>query len=687
MSSSTTTQDPMLSHKEAPDVQKHTAPPPDQAMFPSSYASIPTSTSSPNNDVIITHDQVKQTSTEKRTLESLHFDNIALHSLPIDRTKENYVRRNVPDACWSIVSPSPLSNPRTVCVCPSALALLDLDVSESKRPDFAEYLTGNKLFPGAEPAAHCYCGFQFGNFAGQLGDGRAMYLGEVVNSKGERWELQFKGAGKTPYSRDADGRAVLRSSIREFLCSEALFYLGIPTTRAATVVTSDTKVIRDLKYTGNPIQERATVVLRIASTFLRFGSYQICLPEDRRTGRAGPSHGNTEIISTLLDYTIKNHFPSIYSSSSGAQRVEEFYREVVKRTARLVADWQCVGFAHGVLNTDNMSIAGLTIDYGPFGFMDYYDPNFICNGSDHEGRYAFQNQPSVCQWNLKKLGEALEPHLHPGKASEILNEYRSEYETHYYKKMHRKLGLLDEQEGDTDLIDKFLDTMAITATDFTNSFRILSRIAVHKETPENGTLASDDVSVLDYLLTQAESAAAIAQRNAPKIPKEKLTMLMMLAQQNPAILNMLGIQGPEALEDELSKHEEFEKNGQITEEQKQVNDREQWTTWLLSYRLRLQRGISNEKLDNEEELKKMNSARVQIMNSTNPKFVLRNYLAQNAIAKAEEGDYSEVESLLLRLHDPYAKDEEVVQQGTGAVCKYSGKRPGWAGEICVTCSS
>jgi uncharacterized protein YdiU (UPF0061 family) len=263
------------------------------------------------------------------------------------------------------------------------MEILDLDEDQLKRPDIALYFSGNQLPPGAETAAHCYCGHQFGRFAGQLGDGAAMYLGEVVNKSGQRWEIQLKGSGKTPYSRTADGRKVLRSSVREFLCSEAMHHLGVPTTRAGTCVTSDTWIQRDVFYTGNVIDERATVVLRIAPTFIRFGSFEIFKPADLITGREGPSVGRKDVLLTLLDYVISSFFPDIYSAyeHDSENQYLEFFKEAVRLTARLVALWQCVGFTHGVLNTDNMSIMGLTIDYGPFGFMDRFHFDYIPNGS------------------------------------------------------------------------------------------------------------------------------------------------------------------------------------------------------------------------------------------------------------------------------------------------------------------
>jgi len=299
----------------------------------------------------------------------------------------------VRNAAFSRVEPTPVEAPKLVAVSAPALALLELPASEAERPDFAAFFAGNTVLPGAQPAAHCYCGHQFGSFAGQLGDGATMYLGEVVRSDGTRVELQFKGAGKTPYSRTADGRKVLRSSIREFLCSELMAALGIPTTRAATIVTSDTLVARDIFYTGDVIEEQATIITRLAATFLRFGSFEIVKTADPMTGRAGPSAGNLALLTQLAEFTIRHYFPDIHAAHDNlADRAWAWYLEVVRRSAVLVAHWQAYGWCHGVLNTDNMSIVGLTIDYGPFGWMDRFDPEFICNNSDDQGRYSYENQ-------------------------------------------------------------------------------------------------------------------------------------------------------------------------------------------------------------------------------------------------------------------------------------------------------
>ncbi|CAJ0927953.1 unnamed protein product [Ranitomeya imitator] len=418
------------------------------------------------------------------SLRALRFDNRALRSLPVepgDGQDEDAVRsRQVPGVCFSPVRPSPVQEPRVVALSPPALALLGLQLGEEDEEEAAMYFSGNRLLPGSEPAAHCYCGHQFGNFAGQLGDGAAMYLGEVVNPAGQRWELQLKGAGLTPYSRQADGRKVLRSSIREFLCSEAMSHLGIPSTRAASCVTSDSTVVRDIFYDGHPKNEKCTIVLRVAATFLRFGSFEIFKPTDEFTGRRGPSVGRNDIRIQMLDYVIGTFYPDIQEKCpERTQRNAEFFREITKRTARLVAEWQCVGFCHGVLNTDNMSIVGVTIDYGPYGFLDRYDPEHICNGSDNMGRYAYNKQPEICKWNLGKLAEALVPELPIDISQKILEEeYDVEFQRHYLQKMRKKLGLIHVKlDEDSKLISDFLDTMNLTGSDFTNTFRVLSKFS------------------------------------------------------------------------------------------------------------------------------------------------------------------------------------------------------------------
>ncbi|KAH7293447.1 hypothetical protein KP509_28G026000 [Ceratopteris richardii] len=420
------------------------------------------------------------TSTVKSTLsklEEINWDHSFVRELPGD-TREGGPVRQVLHACYTKVSPSvEVTNPKLVSWSDSCAELLDLDPSEFDRADFAFLFSGATLLKGSLPYAQCYGGHQFGYWAGQLGDGRAITLGELLNTKGERWELQLKGAGKTPYSRSADGRAVLRSSIREFLCSEAMHFLRIPTTRALCLVTTGNSVVRDMFYDGNPKEEPGAVVCRVAQSFLRIGSFQI---------HAARTKEDLMIVQTLVDYVIHYHFPHLNriseadeansSTSSGKNKYLEWLIEVAERTAVLIAKWQGVGFTHGVLNTDNMSVLGLTIDYGPFGFLDAFDPKYTPNTTDLPGRrYCFANQPDIGLWNLMQLATTLkEANLISEEESEIgLNRYGERFMEEYKQLMSRKLGL---KEYNRDLINKLLSNMAFDKVDYTNCFRALGNV-------------------------------------------------------------------------------------------------------------------------------------------------------------------------------------------------------------------
>ncbi|XP_033732941.1 protein adenylyltransferase SelO, mitochondrial-like isoform X2 [Pecten maximus] len=585
------------------------------------------------------------------TLETLNFDNLVLRSLPIDTESEIFTRQ-VSGACFSKMKLSPVENPTLVCHSSSALSLLDLKETEVHEKNFCEYFAGNKLIPGSEPAAHCYCGHQFGYFSGQLGDGAAMYLGEVVNKKGERWEIQLKGSGLTPYSRTADGRKVLRSTIREFLCSEAIFNLGIPTTRAGSCVTSDSRVLRDIFYDGHPIHERCTIVLRIAPTFLRFGSFEIFKPMDPETGRKGPSVDRTDILIQMLDYTIKTFYTEIWDKfKEDKQKLYlEFFREVVRRTARLVADWQCVGWCHGVLNTDNMSICGVTIDYGPYGFMDRYDPDFICNASDDGGRYTYQKQPEICKWNCQKLAEAIKEAIPLSETEKELGIFDEEFSRHYTQKMRRKLGLLNtDLPEDGLLVEKFMETMKMTGADFTNCFRCLSRLPL----PGSSDYDSAVTEVTEYILSQCATVEELKTSYKPTMDPRQLQMFMMLMQTNPGILNALG-RGFSAFVKEIEKMEKAKELQDMTQISKTDEDRKLWTEWFLQYTERL-------KLEAKDcsDLENASKLRSQVMNSVNPRFILRNYIAENAIRAAEKGDYSEVQRVLKLLENPFSEADDL----------------------------
>src|SRR5688572_27215173 len=393
-------------------------------------------------------------------LASLRFDNAFARELPADPVEGTH-RRQVHGALLSRVDPTPVSAPKLVAWSREMAERLGITQADLASPRFAEVFGGNALLEGMAPYAANYGGHQFGTWAGQLGDGRAITLGEVVNAAGERWELQLKGAGATPYSRGADGRAVLRSSIREFLCSEAMHHLGVPTTRALSLVATGESVIRDMFYDGNPRPEPGAVVCRVAPSFVRFGNFQILA-----------AHGEHDALKKLLDYVIARHYPGL--------GVEAFYAEVCRRTALLMVDWMRLGFVHGVMNTDNMSILGLTIDYGPYGWLEGYDPGWTPNTADAEGRrYCYGNQPHIAQWNLARLAEALLPVVPDQKPLEdALTLYADTFNAGWQKALAAKLGVpaLDRPEDDA-LVKDMLELFRRAETDFTLFFRNLARVA------------------------------------------------------------------------------------------------------------------------------------------------------------------------------------------------------------------
>lgn len=487
-----------------------------------------------------------------RSIEQLNFDN-------------SFAR--LPGVFHSRLNPTPLPRPYLVGFNASAADLIDLRRDEVLRADFVEHFAGNRLPPGSEPLAMLYAGHQFGHYVPQLGDGRAILLGEVKNRAGDAWEIQLKGAGTTPYSRSGDGRAVLRSSIREYLCSEAMHGLGIPTTRALCIVGSDEEVYREKV-------ESAAVVTRLAPSHVRFGSFEVFF-----------YRGQHERIAALADYVIERHFSHL---TGAPDRYPRFLGEVVARTARLLAQWQAVGFSHGVMNTDNMSILGLTFDYGPFGFMDAYDPGFICNHSDHEGRYAYDQQPYIGLWNLSCLAQALTPLVDVDDARGILDAYEPEFARAYLEAMGAKLGLSRAGEEDAGLVESLLDLMRASRVDYTNFFRALGNFK-----------------------------AAPGEANA-------------------------------------SWRDQF-------------IDRPAFDAWAEAYRARLRGEPGGD------------AERKQRMDGVNPRYILRNYLAQIAIARAEERDFSEVERLLNLLHHPFDEQPEMAH--------YAAPPPDWAQSISVSCSS
>eukprot|EP00062_Callorhinchus_milii_P015752 gi/632966331/ref/XP_007899359.1/ PREDICTED: selenoprotein O-like isoform X1 [Callorhinchus milii] len=511
-----------------------------------------------------------------------------IEAFPLDPIRENYIRR-VKGCIFSSVAPAPFKSAvKLVAVSKEVLEdLLDLDVSVAETEEFIQFVSGGRVRPGSVPLAHRYGGHQFGVWSGQLGDGRAHLLGEYVNRHGARWELQLKGSGKTPYSRHGDGRAVLRSSVREFLCSEAMHYLGIPTTRAVSLAVSGDNVMRDEFYNGNVKNEKGAVVLRVAKSWFRIGSLEILAHS-----------GETELLRKLVDFIIKEHFPFI--NMTNQDRYLDFFSRVVTDTSHLIANWMSVGFAHGVCNTDNFSLLSITIDYGPFGFMDSYDPNFVPNASDDEALYEIGNQANIGRYNLDKLRLALNLLLDPKQqlvAQQILKGYPDLYQTKFQELFGAKLGLFGHESGDDYLIAYLLKLMEDTRADFTMLFRHLSEIT-HKQLELNN------------------------------IPEEFWAL------------------------QQLGRHEFF-------------------SHWVNLYLSRLKRNSD----------KDSDKARRFRMKSTNPRYVLRNWMAESAIKKSERDDFSEVHLLQKTLRHPFHKQREAEEAG------YSSRPPLWARELRVSCSS
>lgn len=346
------------------------------------------------------------------------FDNQFVQRLPADSITDNYPRQ-VLGACYSWANPKKMQAPLVVSYSTEAAALIGLSEVDCQSSDFTAIFSGNKPAEGMQPYASCYGGHQFGNWAGQLGDGRAINLGEVINQQGQRWAIQLKGAGPTPYSRTADGLAVLRSSIREFLCSEAMYHLGVPTTRALSLMTTGEQVVRDVMYNGNPAPEPGAIVCRLAPSFTRFGHFQYYAQQDG------------DLLKQFVDYTISTDFPHLMSEGAalGKDIYLKWFEEISTNTCDMIVEWMRVGFVHGVMNTDNMSILGLTIDYGPYGWLESYDPNWTPNTTDAtHHRYAFGQQAQIAHWNLYQLANAIYPLIDEVPPLEkLLNDYADRY--------------------------------------------------------------------------------------------------------------------------------------------------------------------------------------------------------------------------------------------------------------------
>jgi uncharacterized protein YdiU (UPF0061 family) len=486
----------------------------------------------------------------------------------LPQLKEQTRVSQLPECFYQRVKPQALNDPYLVAFSPSVAELLDIDPVLFQEQQLIDVLSGCSTLAGSDPIAMIYAGHQFGHYVPQLGDGRALMIGEIAGANGTDWEIQLKGAGLTPFSRMGDGRAVLRSTIREFLCSEAIAALGIPTTRALCVTGS-----KDAVYRERP--ETAAVLTRVAQSHLRFGNFELFFYRQQYAE-----------LKILADFIIEHFYPDC---STAENPYLELLRQVIERTAKLVAQWQLVGFTHGVLNSDNMSILGLTIDYGPYGFLDTYQSAFVCNHSDEQGRYAYDQQPRIGLFNLSCLAQAMLPliddnngELAAEQARQLLTDYQGAYEAHYFQGMTTKLGFQAFCPGDETLISTLFSLME-KSVDFTIFFRRLSE--------------TEDCSTLTDLFI----------------------------------------------------------------------DREGFANWSKDYLARIE-------ADNI-----VRESRRRQMLAVNPKYILRNYLAQQAIERAEADDFDEVETLHTLLQQPFDEQSEFDD--------YASEPPDWARHLDLSCSS
>jgi len=426
----------------------------------------------------------------------LHFDNAFRRALPGDPEPRNFTRP-VSAALWSDVAPTEVTSPRLLAWSPEVAAALGWQAADIESAEFAQVFAGNALLHGMQPIASNYGGHQFGHWAGQLGDGRAISLGEVIGADGRRHELQLKGAGPTPYSRRADGRAVLRSSLREFVCSEAMHHLGIPTTRALSLVGTGEAVVRDILYAGDPKPEPGAIVCRVAPSFLRFGHFE--LPASR---------GEPALLRQLWEFMVDRDFKEF---TDAADRDAQVFRAICERTARLIAQWMRVGFVHGVMNTDNLSMLGLTIDYGPYGWLEDFDPGWTPNTTDAEGRrYAYGRQPQIGHWNLSRLAGALtglfadQQALHDG-----LRAYSETFNAEHAAINARKLGLLEADPHAAELSQEFNRLLHAAELDFSLSFRALMQLDC--DAPDSELLAGSSYSEPAFEAARPELVAWLAR--------------------------------------------------------------------------------------------------------------------------------------------------------------------------------
>ena len=521
---------------------------------------------------------------------NFNIDNSFSDSLPADPNLTNQSRQ-VHNSAFSYSQPQVPLNPTLISHFETFAAELGLTKEMTSSQEFLNTFSGKSIYPNTKPYAMCYGGHQFGHWAGQLGDGRAHNLFEIQSADHKRWAFQLKGSGLTPYSRTADGKAVLRSSIREYLCSEAMHHLGIPTTRALSLILTGDQVLRDVLYNGNPAYEKGAIVCRVAPSFVRFGNFQIFAAREDFT-----------TLKKLADYTITNFFPELGVPSK--EVYVEWFKIICQRTLDMLIHWQRVGFVHGVMNTDNFSILGLTIDYGPYGWLEDYNPQWTPNTTDNrEKRYRYENQLNIGLWNLLQLANALFPLVNEAKPFEnILAEYQSQSAPKFIHMMTSKLGINKKGASTIELVQELQNQLVSTETDMTIFFRSLSN-----------TLKTDSAF---EMFTKIQDS----------------------------------FYGLENIDDSIKLR---------------------WLTWFEDYKTAI-----NNSTESDDE-------RQALMNKINPKFVLRNYMAQLAIEKADTGDYSLIDTFKEVLSSPYDSQKHHNQ--------WYSKRPDWArhkiGCSMLSCSS
>jgi uncharacterized protein YdiU (UPF0061 family) len=522
-------------------------------------------------------------------MKNLKIKNRFTAELPADPDLINEVRQ-VKDTLFSYVNPVKPSNPKLIHASEEVAELVGISKDEIQSEEFLNVFSGKEILPESHPYAMCYAGHQFGNWAGQLGDGRAINLMEVENNN-QFYTMQLKGAGKTPYSRTADGLAVLRSSIREYLCAEAMHYLGVPTTRSLSLALSGDQVLRDILYNGNPAYEKGAIVCRVAPSFIRFGSFEMLT-----------ARNELKNLKQFVEYTIQHYFPEIKGEPK--EQYLQFFQKVADTTREMILHWQRIGFVHGVMNTDNMSIHGITIDYGPYGWLENYDPDWTPNTTDSQNRrYRFGNQPQVAQWNLFQLANSLYPLVNEAAPLEkILDSFMTEFENDYKIIFLSKLGIFTSSESDDKIIKGLEEILQLSETDMTIFFRNLSKIKKEDSVEQ----AFEKIEYAFYI--------------------------------------------PEEIRENIL---------------------DAWQKWFTVYLKRLNAEVLS---DEERALK---------MNQINPKYVLRNYMAQLAIDAADKEDYALVDELFQLLKNPY--DEQPESE------KWFAKRPDWArtkvGCSMLSCSS